>query len=193
MKRQPATVLLSIVLLFLSSAPSSRVSAQEKTAAQVNTQTLTLAGLRERVTVRRDERGIPYIQARNDEDLYFAQGYVTASDRLWQMDLLRRTERGELAEVLGVGPNSVVLDQDKQHRTLGFSQVVDAELAQAPPGSRVLLEAYVRGVNAYITSLDAKTLPPEFQILQYKPKPWTPADSLLIGKLFSEALSSTWR
>jgi len=193
MKRLPATTLLIFVLLSLLAPASFRVSAQPKKADAANTKTLAIAGLRDRVTVRRDERGIPYIEAKNDEDLYFAQGYVTASDRLWQMDLLRRTERGELAEVLGVGPNSVVLDQDKQHRTLGFSQVVDAELAQAPPGSRVLLEAYVRGVNAYITSLDAKTLPPEFQILQYKPKPWTPADSLLIGKLFSEALSSTWR
>ena len=154
---------------------------------------MTIAGLRDRVTVRRDERGIPYIEAKNDDDLYFAQGYVTASDRLWQMDLLRRNERGELAEVLGAGPNNVALEQDKQHRTLGLAQEVDAEVAQASPRTRALLEAYARGVNAYIASLDAKTLPPEFQILQYKPKPWTPADSLLIGKVFAEALSSTWR
>jgi penicillin amidase len=152
-----------------------------------------MAGLRDRVTVGRDERGIPYIEAKNEEDLYFAQGYVTASDRLWQMDLLRRTERGELAEVVGAGPNNVALDQDKQHRTLGFAQVVDAELAQASPWARGLLEAYARGVNAYIASLDAKTLPPEFQVLQYKPKPWMPTDSLLIAKVFAEGLSSTWR
>src|SRR5262249_10943729 len=63
--------------------------------------TTTLAGLHERVTVRRDERGIPYIEAANDEDLYFAQGYVIATDRLWQMDFLRRTVRGELAEIFG--------------------------------------------------------------------------------------------
>ncbi|MDQ2976110.1 MAG: penicillin acylase family protein, partial [Acidobacteriota bacterium] len=104
-----------------------------------------------------------------------------------------RNERGELAEVLSAGPNNVALDQDKQHRILGFSQVVDAEVAQATPQSRALLDAYARGVNAYIESLDARTLPPEFQILQYKPRPWTPADSLLVVKLFSEALSSTWR
>jgi penicillin amidase len=143
--------------------------------------------------VRRDERGIPYIEAKNDEDLYFAQGYVTASDRLWQMDLFRRTERGELAEVLTAGPNNIALEQDKQHRTLGFAQVAEAEFAQASLQSRALLEAYARGVNAYIASLDAKSLPPEFQILQYKPKPWTPADSLLVIKLFFEALSNTWR
>lgn len=193
MKRLPATALIIFVLLPLLTPPLSRVSAEQKEADAATTKTVAIAGLRDRVTVKRDERGIPYIEAKNDDDLYFAQGYVTASDRLWQMDLLRRTERGELAEVLGAGPNNAALEQDKQHRTLGFAQVVDAELAQAAPWSRALLEAYARGVNAYIASLDAKTLPPEFQILQYKPKPWTPADSLLIGKVFAEGLSSTWR
>lgn len=150
---------------------------------------ITLPGLRDRVTVRRDERGIPYIEATNDADLYFAQGYVTASDRLWQMDLMRRTARGQLAEILG----AAALDQDKQHRTLGFAQEVDAELAQASAQSRAMLDAYARGVNAYLNSLDAKSLPPECQILQYRPSPWTPADSMLPVKLFSETLSSTWR
>jgi penicillin amidase len=193
MKRQPTTVLVLFLFLSLLSEPSLRVSAQQNNGDLATTKSITIAGLRDRVTVRRDERGIPYIEAKNDADLYFAQGYVTASDRLWQMDLLRRTERGELAEVLGAGPNNVALEQDKQHRTLGFSQVVDAEISQVTPSSRALLEAYARGVNAYIASLDGKTLPPEFQVLQYKPKPWTPADSLLIGKVFAEGLSSTWR
>jgi penicillin G amidase len=193
MKRQPATVVIVFVLLSSLSQPSFRVSAEQTDGARATTRTIAMVGLRDRVTVRRDERGIPYIEAKNNEDLYFAQGYVTASDRLWQMDLLRRTERGELAEVLGAGPNNIALEQDKQHRTLGFAQVVDAELAQAAPWSRVLLEAYAQGVNAYIASLDARSLPPEFQILQYKPKPWTPTDSLLIGKVFAEGLSSTWR
>jgi len=189
MKRRFATVALSFAFFLLLSQPFSSVTAERQTAADATTKTLALAGLRDSVTVRRDERGIPYIEAKNDDDLYFAQGYVTASDRLWQMDLLRRSERGELAEVLG----NAVLDQDKQHRTLGFGQEVEAEIAKASPATRNLLEAYARGVNAYIGSLDPKTLPPEFLILQYKPKPWTPADSLLVGKLFAEALSTTWR
>jgi penicillin amidase len=193
MKRLPATALISFALLFLLVPQSFRVFAQQIPADAASPKILAIAGLRDRVTVRRDERGIPYIEAKNDEDLYFAQGYATASDRLWQMDLLRRNERGELAEVLGAGPNNIALEQDKQHRILGFSQVVDAEVAQATPQSRALLDAYARGVNAYIESLNARTLPPEFQILQYKPRPWTPADSLLVVKLFSEALSSTWR
>ena len=189
MKRQFVTIALSFAVLLLLSDSPATVTGEQSTSAQAGTKTLALAGLRDRVTVRRDERGIPYIEAKNDEDLYFAQGYVTASDRLWQMDLLRRNERGELAEVLG---NSV-LEQDKQHRTLGLAQVVDAEFARASTQSRAVLEAYANGVNAYIASRDLTTLPPEFQILQYKPKPWTPPDSLLVGKLFAEALSNTWR
>ena len=76
---------------------------------------------------------------------------------------------------------------------LGFAQVTEAEAAQASPQAKLVLESYARGVNAYIESLDAKALPPEFQILQYKPKPWTIADSLSIVKLFAESLSTTWR
>src|SRR6476620_6322509 len=189
MKRQFATVALSFALLLMLSDSPAKVAAEQKADDQSSTKTLAVAGLRDRVTVRRDERGIPYIEAKNDEDLYFAQGYVVASDRLWQMDLLRRNERGELAEVLG----NAVLEQDKQHRALGFSQEVEIEFARSSPEARAVLEAYANGVNAYITSLDPKSLPPEFQILQYKPKPWTPADSLLVGKLFAEALSNTWR
>ena len=189
MKRQFATVALSFALLLLLSDSPAKVRAEQKTEDQASTKTLAVAGLRDRVTVRRDERGIPYIEAKNDADLYFAQGYVIASDRLWQMDLLRRNERGELAEVLG----NAVLEQDKQHRTLGFAREVEIELAKASPESRAVLEAYANGVNAYISTLDPKSLPPEFQILQYQPKPWTPADSLLVGKVFAEALSNTWR
>jgi penicillin amidase len=161
--------------------------------AQQSSPTISLPGLHGRVTVRRDERGIPYIEATNDEDLYFAQGYVTAADRLWQMDVMRRTARGELSEILGVGPNNVALEQDKQHRTLGYALEVNSELAQASTKTRGLLEAYARGVNAYFDSLDPRSMPPEFQILQYKPKPWTAADCLLPVKLFGEALSTTWR
>ena len=156
-------------------------------------QPVQIKGLKERVTITRDERGIPYVDAKNDEDLYFAQGYATAADRLWQMDLFRRTARGELAEVLGGGPNNVALNQDKLHRTYGFAQAAEAEVAQASPKSLAILEAYARGVNAYAASLDAKSLPAEFQLLQYSFRPWTPADSFIIAKIFFEALSDTWR
>jgi penicillin G amidase len=188
LKNNTATVIFCFVLtsfLLLPVGLAQQVSSQSTPTLKA----AEVAGLRRRVTVRRDERGIPYINAANDEDLYFGQGYATAADRLWQMDLFRRTERGELAEIFG----SAALEEDKRHRTLGFAHVAEMEAAQAAPQTRALLEAYARGVNAYITSLDAKSLPPEFLILQYKPRPWTPADSLIIVKLFFEALSSTWR
>src|SRR5207248_4378370 len=149
--------------------------------AQQPGQTIALLGLHDRVTVRRDERGIPYIEATNDDDLYFAQGYVTASDRLWQMDLLRRTVRGELSEIFG----QATLAQDKLHRTFGFAGVLDQTAAHLPANLNVAMTAYAKGVNAYIDSLTDKTLPPEFALLQYKPRHWTIADSLGVGKILA--------
>lgn len=174
------------ILIFLFICVSAFVPLQEPQKTQVQ-------GIKTTVTIRRDERGIPYVEAQNDEDLYFGQGYATAADRLWQMDLFRRTARGELAEVLGPGPNNLALDQDKLHRTYGFTQAVEVEYANSSPGWRALLEAYARGVNAYASSLDAKSRPPEFQILNYDFRPWTPQDSLVVIKLFFEALSDSWR
>jgi penicillin amidase len=150
---------------------------------------LAIPGLHARVTIRRDDRGIPYIEAANDEDLYFAQGYVTASDRLWQMDLQRRTARGELAEIFG----QAALNQDKLHRTFGFARILDEAAAKLPPAFDVPLSAYAKGVNAFIDSCTDQTLPPEFRILGYKPRPWAPADSLSVAALMAEYLSSSWQ
>jgi penicillin G amidase len=178
-----------VVSIFVCSSLGSIVPTDSQQTSPAESQTVQLPGLRGRVTVRRDERGIPYITASNDEDLYFAQGYATAADRLWQMDLLRRSARGELAEILG----ETAIEEDKRHRTYGFAQTADAEVDQGTPEARAILEAYARGVNAYITSLDPKNLPPEFRILLYQPRPWTPSDSLAVVKLFFESLSTTWR
>src|SRR6266581_4351296 len=78
--------------------------------AQTDDHTVSVNGIREKVTVKRDNRGIPYISANNNADLYFAQGYVTASDRLWQMDLMRRLARGQTAELFG----NATLEEDKR-------------------------------------------------------------------------------
>ncbi|HKR00114.1 MAG TPA: penicillin acylase family protein [Pyrinomonadaceae bacterium] len=194
MKKALAALCLALTLLpFLITTTPLRASAQQAQPAQTNPQTLGLAGLRARVTIRRDERGIPYIEAANESDLYFAQGYVTASDRLFQMELLRRTARGELAEIFGAGPQQSVLESDKQHRRYGFAQLAESQAGTMPPKLREALEDYARGVNAYLESLDARSLPPEFQILQIRPRPWRVADSLVIGKLFDETLSTSWR
>src|SRR3989442_2240546 len=159
------------------------------TVAQQTPTTITIAGLHERVTVRRDERGIPYIEAANNDDLYFAQGYITATDRLRQMDLLRRNVRGELAEIFGEG----ALGEDKRHRTFGFAQVVDETAKHLPSNLNAAMTAYASGVNAFSDSLTDQTTPIEFRILQYKPRHWTPADSLAVGKLLAEYLSNSWQ
>lgn len=175
--------------LFPSIALTSARTTITQPATKPDETTIQLPGLRARVVITRDDRGIPYIKANSDEDLYFAQGYATAADRLWQMDLLRRTARGELSEIFG----KTTLEDDKRRRTLGFARVAEAEAALTAPKFKALLEAYAQGVNAYIDSLDAQSMPPEFRILQYKPRPWTPSDSLIIVKLFFETLSNTWR
>src|SRR5947209_3494233 len=119
---------LLVLILTAGICVAALNSSNSGAVAQQSTKSLSLSGLHGRVTVRRDERGIPYIEATNDDDLYFAQGYVTASDRLWQMDLLRRTARGELAEIFG----QAALDMDKQQRTFGFAKVVDETAAHLP-------------------------------------------------------------
>ena len=184
MKRAFFLTLAIATLMWCVFAPAAKVSSQSAT-----TQSPPIAGLRASVTVRRDERGIPYIEAANDEDLYFAQGYVTASDRLWQMDLQRRTARGELSEIFG----QAALGQDKLHRTFGFGRIIDQAAAHLDPKFNIAATSYAKGVNAFIDSLTDQTMPPEFRILQYKPQPWTPADCLAVGALMAEYLSSTWQ
>ena len=151
--------------------------------------TIQLDGLKAPVTIRKDERGIPYIEAQNDDDLFFAQGYVTASDRLWQMELFRRVARGETAEIFG----NRTLEEDKRWRRLGFAGIAEAGLANLSAKMRNALESYARGVNAYLATLDDQNLPPEFKILQFKPRTWTPADTIVIGKILADGLSTTWR
>ncbi|HEV8160217.1 MAG TPA: penicillin acylase family protein, partial [Pyrinomonadaceae bacterium] len=159
-----------------------------QTAPALQEKTLAVSGLKDKVTVRRDERGIPYIEAKNDADLFFAQGFVTAQDRLWQMDLYRRVARGETAELFGKS----VLEEDKRWRKFGFAKIAEDSLQYLSPELKAALENYARGVNAYITILNKDTLPIEFKILQYSPREWRPTDTIVIGKILADGLSSTW-
>jgi penicillin G amidase len=133
-------------------------------------------GLSAPVKVTRDDHGVPTIDAANLEDLFFAQGYVTAQDRLWQMDAMRRFAAGELAEVLG--PSQ--LQHDREQRILGLRDVARRSLQQYSARDRSYVDAYTRGVNAYIQER-ADSLPLEFRILRYKPAPWTAEDAVLMG------------
>lgn len=158
-------------------------------AVHAQTPSKPVDGLKANVTVRRDSRSIPYIEAASDADLYFAQGYVTASDRLWQMDLMRRLARGQTAEIFG----AAALDQDKRWRRFNFSRIADDNLKYLSPDLRSALDSYARGVNAYIATLTTETTPVEFRILQYRPTAWLPSDTIVIGKILSDALSTTWQ
>ena len=138
--------------------------------------TLKVHGLSARVTVIRDEHGVPTIDAASLDDLFFAQGFVTAQDRLWQMDMMRRFAAGEISELLG----NDFLPHDREQRILGLRVAARKALEVSSPQNRPHFEAYARGVNAYIESRRNR-LPVEFRILKYSPRPWTPEDSTLIA------------
>ncbi len=135
-----------------------------------------IGGLSAGVKVTRDAHGVPTIEASTLEDLFFAQGYVTAQDRLWQMDIMRRFGAGELSEILG----EVALKIDREQRVLGLRAAAQKNLLTASARDRAYFDAYARGVNAYIESHQDK-LPVEFRILKYSPQPWKAEDSIVIA------------
>jgi penicillin amidase len=137
---------------------------------------LKIPGLSAKVTVIRDGHGVPTIEAGNLDDLFLAQGYVTAQDRLWQMDMMRRFAAGEVSEILG----DAFLKHDREQRILGLKVAAQKALEVAPAQNRSHFAAYARGVNAYIES-HRDRLPIEFRILRYSPRQWAPEDSTLIA------------
>src|SRR5215469_10208537 len=139
---------------------------------------IRLAGLSAPVTVRRDAHGVPHIEAATQDDLFVAQGYVVAQDRLWQMDMYRRNAMGELAEVLG----SSLVRHDRAQRVLGYGKAAQRMYEGLDPQDRRWVDDYARGVNAFIDQ-HQDALPGEFRLLMYKPQPWTGADTLSIGTM----------
>src|SRR5438034_8531421 len=137
-----------------------------------------LLGLDARAEVLRDSYGVPHIYAQTAHDLFYLQGYVTAQDRLFQMDLYRRAGAGRLAEVLGDGG----LDADRSMRTLGFARVAAAEVRLLRDETREALQAFADGVNKFLEQ-HGDALPVEFVVLGYRPERWSPTDTILIGKL----------
>jgi penicillin G amidase len=149
--------------------------------------TAALPGLQHEVTVERDRWGVPHIRAASVEDLAEAQGYVMAQDRLWQMDLLRRVARGRLSEILG----EKTLAIDKNFRTLGFSRAAERDVGLLDAEERKVYDAYARGVNKFIEQ-HWKNLPLEFSLLNYKPQPWQPSDTMVIAAYMYKSLTDTW-
>jgi penicillin amidase len=138
--------------------------------------TLSVPGLAAPVTVQRDAHGMPHLRAQSVDDLVFAQAFITAQDRLFQMDTLRRHAAGELAEILG----SALIPHDKLQRTLQIRAAADRAVAALPPDQLHILEVYAKGVNASMAQQSAH-LPIEFRVLGYQPAPWTPRDSILVS------------
>jgi penicillin G amidase len=149
--------------------------------------TVHLAGLEGRVEVLRDEWGVPHIYAGSNRDLFFAQGYVHAQDRLWQMELQRRIGSGRLSEVLG----EVTLEVDRFFRTVGLNRAAEAEFETFDAETRQVLEAYAAGVNAYLTSYGRRK-PVEFKLLRFDPEPWQPVDSVYWSKVMAWNLGCNW-
>ncbi len=146
-----------------------------------------LAGLSAPVAVRRDAHGVPHIEAASEDDLFVAQGYVTAQDRLWQMDALRRNAQGDLAEILGPS----LVKHDKTQRVLQIRRTAERVYAHSDPTDRARFDDYARGVNLYIAESESRNaLPVEFKLLHYQPRPWTGVDSVSVGLMMVETLDT---
>ncbi len=146
---------------------------------------LTGLGVRQSVAIVRDARGIPHVRARNERDLFFAEGYLQGTDRLFQLDLYRRLVEGRLSEILG----SVTLRNDEDARVFDAEAIVRAQLAALTPAERANLDAFAAGVNA---AMRTRPLPPECRLLAYTPEPWTARDSLLTAFSTILALTDSW-
>ena len=145
---------------------------------------IAVTGLTGEVQILRDEWGVPHIYASNVDDLFFAQGFVVAQDRLWQMEIWRRTAEGRLAEL--VGP--AALKHDKLYRLLKYrGPFDDAEWSSYHPEGKRIFSAYAAGINAFITSAGDR-LPVEFRLTGVRPEPWT-AEQLLLRARVSDPLS----
>lgn len=160
---------------------------------------LSLAGLKRPVTVRGDSFGIPHVSAADESDLFFAQGFLHAQERLWQMEISRRFLSGRMAEVFGDFAlpwqdlsvqfrRRTTVDLDYFMRLLGIRTAAEASDDLLSEELRARLNAYVAGVNRYIEQCDK--LPWEFRLLRHRPEPWRPQDTLTIGKGFALLLST---
>jgi penicillin amidase len=181
---------LAIVMMFAAiSAPASMaqssaqdsvpgwqdVTARAQAALSTIRGTLQVPGLQKPVRVQRDHWGVAHIYAENQHDLFFAQGFVVAQDRLFQMELWKRSGQGRLAEILGPS----VVQRDIDARLLQYRGDWDAEYASYSSDTKEILEAFTSGINTYIAEIQKSNwsgLPVEFQIAGFHPEPWNPED-----------------
>lgn len=151
---------------------------------------IVISGVKDSITVIYDTLSVPHIFASNDMDLYFAQGFVTARDRLWQMEFITHAAAGRVSEIAGPGPNNVIVDYDRGQRRLGMvygaRHALDA--LRENQDEMIMVEKYTEGVNAYISSLSYASLPFEYKLLDYRPEPWTALKCALFIKSMAQSL-----
>ena len=160
-----------------ASAVPPTLKDRAKTAVAVLTGRMTASGLRAPVRVQRDRWGIPHIYAKNAHDLFFAQGFVVAQDRLFQMEIWKRSGQGRLAEILGAG----MVERDINARRLRYRGDMEAEFKSYAPDAHAILEDFTAGINAYIDVVrgpGGSGLPVEFQLAGFAPEHWSPEDCL---------------
>ncbi len=181
LKRTSATLLALAVIAAATAWLLVRRQLPDSAAAAIH-------GLKGDVSVALDARGVPTIRTAGLLDAFRVQGFETARERMFQMELLRRSAEGRLCELVGAG----ALPLDKVHRTYGFRQVAEAALPRLPAPEREALQAYADGVNAYLASRPGRW-GIEFQMLGLKPEPWRPVHSLEVLLLMHEDLSTSWK
>jgi penicillin amidase len=177
---------LIAVLLIIGLLLAARLYTIARSALPELDGTISVHGISGPVSVIRDSHGVPTIEAATLDNLFFAQGYVTAQDRLFQMDLMRRAAAGELSEIVG----DLALKHDRQQRILGLRAEADRSVQTVTAEDRAQFGAYARGVNAYIDS-HRDRLPLEFRLLHYSPRPWTVEASFVIAYQMVETLSTS--
>ena len=151
----------------------------------------SLEGLKSPVTIFTDSLGIPHVFAQNEKDLYGAQGFITARDRLWQMEFQTHASAGRLTEILGDGPRGGILDFDRSQRRLGMVMAANNFLMglEADTLVKELVQSYTDGINQYIDNLSYEDLPFEYKLLNYYPEPWTNLKVGLLQKYMAKTLN----
>jgi len=185
----PGRILLGsgLTLLIVGAAAVGFLSHLVRKSAPTTEGVLRMEGLHSAVRVHRDQFGIPHIVAADEHDLMMATGFVQAQDRLWQMDLMRRAGQGRLAEIMG----DSALQIDCLFRTIGIAQTAARMKDSLHPSSRLLLDAYARGVNSFLASAGG-SFPVEFDMLNYRPEPWRIEDCLIVARLMAWELNLSW-
>jgi penicillin amidase len=174
--------LLVVVMGFLVFFPSYFFLSKPKHGGKIS-----LDGLVGEVKIITDVWGVPHIYAENEEDLFFACGFIHASERMWQMDLTRRIGFGRLAELFG----RAVLKRDKFVRVMGLKEAAKKDLTEISPQMKDLLYAYSRGINSWLNTRKGKWAP-EFFIMRYRPEPWSPLDTIIIKQVMAMLLCTDY-